>query len=242
MIFAPTEMLPLVSVLTPTHGRPALLANAVRMFNAYPYPRKEMIVVDDSPTPAALPASPFVKYIHLKERPILGEKHNIAVRAAQGEILVHHDDDDYYNPRRLAVQLEGIVLGRTDISGFPVNYVLDAKAGKFYHFRPGIRFNLVNEPDAHIRFGFHDSTSAYHRRVWEAGIRYPQWAGGEKLAFANHAIEWGFRHETLKNFDQFVYVRHGRNTWHYRDWLIHVPTSRPVWFPQETLEAYRRAS
>lgn len=233
--------LPLVSVLTPTYGRPRLLRRAVEQFLAYRYQAKEMIIVDDSPAPAQLPSSPMVKYLHLKERPILGQKHNIAAGLAQGEILVHQDDDDVFGPRRLEVQLQPIALGRADITGFPVNFVLEMPSGKFFHFRSGIRFNIANEPDAHIHFQFHDSTSAYHRRVWESGLRYPLWAGGEKLAFANWAIEKGFRHQTLPNSDHFVYLRHGRNTWRYRDWLIHVPTERPWWFSKEALAFYKGA-
>ena len=64
-------MLPMVSVLTPTYGRPRLLRRAVEQFLAYTYPRKEMIIMDDSPAPADLPATPLVKYVHLQDRPIL---------------------------------------------------------------------------------------------------------------------------------------------------------------------------
>ncbi len=234
-------MMPLVSVLTPTFERPAFLRLAVQQFLAYTYPRREMIIVDDSRTPATdLPKSPLVKYIRLSERQILGQKHNTAADAAQGDILVHQDDDDVFSPRRLQVQLHSIAMGEADITGFPVNFILGLPEGGFFHFRRGVTFALVGD-DHPLLFRFHDSTSAYHRRVL-GKIRYTPIPAGEKASFLNRAIEAGFREKLVHNRSEFVYVRHRSNTWRYRDWAVHSKAVRPFWFPEDKLSAYRRAS
>lgn len=231
--------MPLVSILTPTYGRPGFLRRAVEIFLAYRYPEREMIVVDDSPAPAELPSSPLVKYFHLKERTGLGKKHNLAADLAQGEILMHQDDDDLYFPNRIEIQAEPLAIGEADLSGFIMNFILVLPEARFYHFRAGEKFDQTTRPNR-PDFRFHDATGAYHRRVLEAGLQYSDAHVAQKVHFFNDAMRAGFREITLANRDRFVYVRHVSNTWQF-DPKVLSPAPRPSWVSDQVLGAHRKA-
>lgn len=206
--------MPLVSVLTPTFGRPELLARAIRIFHSYRYPRKEMIIVDDSPEPYTGQLGAAVRYTYLKDRTVLGEKHNIAAALAQGDILAHRDDDDLFSPMSLTRQVELMLLSEVAITGFRMNYLRDERTGDFYHFKRGAIFNR-SDPTTVPIFTFHDSTSAYRREIWDAGLQYSKTQVAQKVHLLNDAIRAGFAWSALENDGHFVYSRHGVNTWNF---------------------------
>ncbi len=63
----------------------------------------------------------------------------------------------------------------------------------------------------------------------------------EKVDFLNAAVASGATWTVIPNDRLFVYVRHGKNTWKYREDLVHVPAARPAWFPDIDERFYRRA-
>ena len=106
--------LPKVSLITPTYNRPDFFKLAILNFNSFNYPRDklEWIVVDDSDnndTENQLPPEEHrgkynITYLRVNEEEgsnslmSIGEKRNLAVSKASGEIIVCMDDDDYYYP------------------------------------------------------------------------------------------------------------------------------------------------
>ena len=79
-----------VSVVTLTNGtRPAMLARAIRCVVASTHPDIEHIVFDAAPY-----AGRTIGYIR-----------NIANACANGELIAHADDDDFFHPRRLEEQV-----------------------------------------------------------------------------------------------------------------------------------------
>jgi glycosyltransferase involved in cell wall biosynthesis len=100
--------LPLVSCLMPTRDRERFVPQAVDYFLRQSYPARELVVLDDGRTPIGhlLPDLPAVRY-HRIERPmVLGTKRNLAVELAQGSVLAHWDDDDWYAVDRLRHQVD----------------------------------------------------------------------------------------------------------------------------------------
>lgn len=207
-------MLPLVSVLTPTYGREGLLRRALALFQAYRYPNLEWILVDDSPEPATGIQGPGIRYIHLKDRMVLGSKHNLAASLAQGEILVHRDDDDLYSPESLTRQVEAILLHGASITGFRVNYIREERSGQFLRFRRDAKWTPSNETTVPL-FTFHDSNAAFHRRIWDLGIQYTTVPVAQKVHFLNAAVRAGFSWKALENQDEFIYSRGAGNTWQF---------------------------
>lgn len=209
-------MLPLVSVLTPTFNRPELLRRALRLFLAYKYPRKEWIVVDDSPEPATGIQGPGIRYVHLKDRMVLGAKHNLAASLAQGEILVHRDDDDLCSPESLMLQVDAIAAKGYQLAGFRMSYVRDERTGAFFKFRRGRRGKPTNQTLVPV-YGFHDSNAAFRREIWDEGIQYSLGNVGEKLHLLNDAIRAGYSWTALEAGEHFVFSHHANNTWRFRE-------------------------
>jgi len=70
-------------------------------FNDLDYPHKELLVYDDSPILSKFFSKlndSRVSYRHYKNRLSIGKKRNEMIREAQGEIIQHLDDDDWYAP------------------------------------------------------------------------------------------------------------------------------------------------
>ncbi len=206
--------LPLVSVLTPTYNRPEMLRRAIEMFKAYSYGNKEMVIVDDSPVPFEQPTDPRILYVRCP-RMVLGAKHNLAMAKAQGDILVHQDDDDIFSPARLSVQLEPMFTRGVDLCGIAMNFIRQEADGQFFHFSRRAKFKPSNQTTIPA-FAFHDSTSAFTRKVWAAGLQYTNTPVAQKVHLINAALRAGFKAATVANeHGLFTYVRHRVNTWQF---------------------------
>jgi glycosyltransferase involved in cell wall biosynthesis len=114
---------PLVSVVLPTHDRPALLREAVESVAAQTYPNIELIVVDDaSPTPAAetidaasLGSAITLRVLRREENRGANAARNRGIGAANGEYIAFLDDDDRWEPEKLERQVEAFEQGGTDV-------------------------------------------------------------------------------------------------------------------------------
>ena len=118
-----TSELPKVSIITPTFNRPDFFKLAILNYNSFDYPREklEWIIVDDSDnldTQNQLPpAEHRGKYNIVYEKlengeggnMSIGEKRNMAISKATGEIIVCMDDDDYYYPNYLKSRVNTLV-------------------------------------------------------------------------------------------------------------------------------------
>jgi hypothetical protein len=71
-------------------------------------------------------------------------------------------------------------------------------------------------PELHRRLfveDVHGGTLVYRRQVWGHGARYPDASLGEDAVFLRQAVRRGARLCRLANSGQFIYLRHGRNSW-----------------------------
>lgn len=226
----PTKQAPLVTAIMPTN-RPRLAAIAAQLFLAQVYPAKELIVIDDAPTPLSIPPDPRIKHVRVDPMTI-GAKHNLGCSLAQGDYMIHWDDDDWYSPRRIALQVEPLALGKAAISGIPMGLQLRFRDRTFHVWQRGFPRGTRA-----VKFKFHDSTAAFSRKVWDFGIRYPNLSMGEKVDFIEDAMLNGFVELPVPNRGLFVYGRHPHNAWGYPDsWLRQV--GRPDNFPHSDLEKY----
>ena len=64
----------------------------------------------------------------------LGAKRNAMVEASQGDIICHWDDDDYYAPTRIDVQVELMRLHNAPVCGNPHPLFYDLRTGKSYRY------------------------------------------------------------------------------------------------------------
>jgi glycosyltransferase involved in cell wall biosynthesis len=100
-----TNVLPLVSLCTPTFNRRPFIPFMIKCFEhqTYPKDRIEWIIVDDGTDPIGDLVShiPQVKYFYYPEKMNLGKKRNTMHSKCSGDIIIYMDDDDYYPPERI---------------------------------------------------------------------------------------------------------------------------------------------
>lgn len=191
----------LVSIVTPTHNRPAFLRAAARYVGRQDYPDIEWLILDDSPAECescADLAARNVFYERVTRRLSIGEKRNRLIERCRGEIIVQFDDDDYYAPGYVSMMLALLSDRRADLvnlrgwflydlrSRFFGYWDLECKVGQ--HFQcdgSGVHaIHLTPENNAaflynHLGFGF---SYAFRKCVWEA-VKFPDRDWGEDAAF-----------------------------------------------------------
>lgn len=110
-----------VSVICPTFNRPHLHAQLYNVFQHQSYSNKELLVMDDSPTPSPFFTRPAivqdkrVRYWHVTTRMSIGHKRNYLVQQSRGEYIAHFDDDDYYAPTYLEEMLRALTAADADL-------------------------------------------------------------------------------------------------------------------------------
>ncbi len=109
------DILPTVSIITPTYNRRNFFRLAVNNFMSIKYPKEklEWIIVDDGTdkikdliekTPE-LKNDPRIKYFELEEKKTIGYKRNYCVEKASNEYIICMDDDDYYPINSVKVRI-----------------------------------------------------------------------------------------------------------------------------------------
>jgi glycosyltransferase involved in cell wall biosynthesis len=232
---------PLVSCIMPTFNRRSFIPLALACFRAQTYPRKELVVVDDGSDAVAdlFHGSPEVRYLRAEGRLTIGAKRNLACLKAQGEIIAHWDDDDWYAPQRLEMQVAPLLAGTADITGLTNRFVLEMPRGRFWTTAEGLhRRMFVGD--------VHGGTLVYHKSILEDCIRYPEVNIAEDAALVQQAIRRNKRLVRLENPGVFVYLRHGHNAWKFETGQFIDPSgwsacAAPSGFSSQLLDMYRQA-
>lgn len=165
---------PLVSCLMPTRDRRPWVAQAIGYFLRQDYPRRELVILDDGEDRIAdlVPGDPRIRYVPIERPMILGEKRNLACELAEGEIVAHWDDDDWYAPNRLSYQVEELQRHGAALCGPARVIYFDPAAERAWEYeyadpgRPWIAGNAL----------------CYRRELWREN-RFPPVAVGEDAAF-----------------------------------------------------------
>ena len=199
----------LVSCLCVTRLRAARLRRAIGCFQRQTYTPRELLVVyetDDAETAALLAsiADPAIRGHAVPALPkqSLGALRNIAVAHARGEYIAQWDDDDWYAPTRLTVQLGAMRQMALPVCVLKRWIMFDELTGTAY-------------------------VSA--ARGWEGSVvarrgvlgRYADLPRGEEAeAFSVLA-----GHDSLVLVDRpdlYIYTVHAHNTWDRSHWLTNL--------------------
>ena len=104
-----------VSCISPTTPERHLFHESAlyRCFNAQTHADIELIVVDTGPVKSPFFTSPAfnderVTYLWQKPHQTIGEKRNLAIQHASGDIICHFDDDDLYAPEYVATMVRAM--------------------------------------------------------------------------------------------------------------------------------------
>ena len=191
----------LISCLMPTADRLAFVPQAIRQFLEQDYPKRELIVLDDGREAVGdlIPDDSRIRYLRLPQRLILGEKRNLAVREARGEILAHWDDDDWMAPWRLRYQVERLLASEADLCGLDRVWFMDEQgqhAWQYVYPRNQRRWVC-------------GGTLTY-RRAFALRNPFPKVKQGEDTRFV--WADASARFEVLENPDFYVARVHRQNT------------------------------
>ncbi|MCB0258590.1 MAG: glycosyltransferase family 2 protein [Calditrichaeota bacterium] len=170
----PTPSLPLVSCIMPTRNRRVFVEQAIRYFLRQDYPHKELLIIDDgSDTVQDLAAQDAVlRYIRLEKRHSVGAKRNLAVEAANGEIILHWDDDDWHAPGRIRLQVEALLRQDGEICG----------CRRLLNYHPRSRRFWLYEYPLNRRKWMAGGTFCYHKSFWRRHL-FPDVNVGEDTRF-----------------------------------------------------------
>jgi hypothetical protein len=176
----------------------------------------------------------------LPARTSIGEKRNRACAAAQGAIIAHWDDDDWYAPNRLRHQIAPLLSGQADLTGLENSCLLELPAARFWLTRPPLHARMFIGD-------VHGGTLVYWKQLISEGLRYAAISLAEDAAFIYAALRARKRLVRLSNDGVFVYVRHGRNAWQFEPgkfldpsgWNVIPP---PAGFTADKLSAYQEAA
>jgi O-antigen biosynthesis protein len=205
-----SSALPLVSCVMPTGNRAAFALQAVKLFQRQDYEPRELIVVDDGHDQLReqLPDDSRIRYLRSPVGESIGAKRNRACGAAAGAFIAQWDDDDWYGPRRLLVQLEPLLTGRAELSGLRTPVFFELDRWRFWSVSDALHRRLFVED-------VHGGTLVFSRSVWERLARYPHVSLAEDAAFLARAKAAGARLEQVPGEGLFVYLRHGSNAWRF---------------------------
>lgn len=198
----------LVSCLMVTRDRLHLVRRAVHCFQQQSYARRELVVVSDADdgTKEFVTELADARVRHLaapNSGLTLGELRNFGVNSAAGEFVAQWDDDDWYHPDRLAVQLLTLEQENAEICLLE-RWTLAWPERKQY---------VLSK-----------------RRPWEGSMvarkerlpTYPALRRGEDSVFVEECRQRDLRICLLDRPDLYIYVIHGRNTYPAEHFARHI--------------------
>jgi glycosyltransferase involved in cell wall biosynthesis len=154
------NILPFVSICTPTFNRRPFIPFLVKCFmeQIYPRDRMEWIIVDDG-TDSIIDLIENliknynlhqIKYHYYKERMLLGKKRNIMHSFCKGDIIIYMDDDDFYPKERVSHAVEVLENNKNYlIAGSSEMHIYFKNINKMYQFGP-----YVNNHSTAATFAF----------------------------------------------------------------------------------------
>lgn len=215
--------LPLVSCLMVTRGNVQLVRAACASFAAQTWPRRELVVVCDAASEALralVAATPGARLEEVAAGLRLGDLRNVALARAQGEFVCQWDDDDLYDPGRVAVSMKVLTEAAVDA------VFLD----RWLTWWPA-RGRLFVSPV----------------RIWEGSMlarracvpAYPALARGED----SRVVQWIARHHAIAMLTDcpwmYCYRITGENTWDAAHFERHFAQASKVFGAAEAEQVMR---
>jgi glycosyltransferase involved in cell wall biosynthesis len=168
-----------VSVVIPTHGRPARLKNAIESVENQTRLPEELVVINDGteelyPTKDRFEPADEIdfQYITVEESVGASAARNIGAEASTGNILMFLDDDDRWYPRKVERQIE--IFERTKPTPglvYTGRVIVDENNKKLYDISPSHRGNIHGELIERNVIGI-TSSVAIRRDIFERAGRF----------------------------------------------------------------------
>ncbi len=160
---------PLVSAICLTADRQAFTERAIRCFEWQDYPNKQLVVLDSGAQPFELKCVVQDAHFHRMARShtdTIGSMRNLAIAAADGELIVHWDSDDWSAPDRITQQVHQLQDCDADIVG--------ACELPFWDYRTRSAYVYRHQKPTYIV----GTTMMYRRSMWQEH-KFPSLNRGE---------------------------------------------------------------
>lgn len=196
---------PLVSCLMVTRNRVKLAQRAVQCFMDQTWSHKQLVIVDDgeesyAPLVGACRARGFDVLYHrvpTEPRLTLGALRNVAIEQSDGAFLAQWDDDEWYAPERLTMQLQALISEGTRACVLKWTLMhLDTPAFTHHPYRADV--------------GRGTPGTIVHQR---SEIRYPALRIAEDSVFLDAHRPLGVSILGREASHLFIRCFHGSNTW-----------------------------
>ena len=186
----------LLSCIMATRNRRSFFQVALRCFQRQTRPNVELVVIDDGEETVAdlCEGVSNVCYVRVNRPTLLGAKLNMGIEASRGTLLQKLDDDDYYRPEFLATAARHL-----------------PKEGD--HIVAWCCFRILLAGEDRLRDSGHGwragGTLCFHRSLWE---QHP-------FRSLPRAVDRWFVDDSGSRLirvcapEQYLLVRHGKNTW-----------------------------
>ena len=195
---------PLVSCIMPTANREKYVPFAIGYFLQQNYPNKELIIVDDGEHSVAglLPDHSSILYYRVEPIKSIGLKRNYACSKANGDIIVHWDDDDWHSEDWLSAEVHYLTNSGADICGIQdVHYYYTIK-NKLFTVRR--MYQGMSNPMNWV----HGATMAYWKSFW-SDHQFKDLQKGEDDDFIQNSSARLYIHDYI---DGFICILHPNNT------------------------------
>jgi len=196
---------PLVSCIMPTANRQKYIPFAINHFLKQDYRHKELIIVDDGKDSIInlIPDDVRIKYFYTAPLGKIGVKRNYACERAEGKIIMHWDDDDYFAKDWITKQVHFLLSSGADICGVEHVHFFSPVTDTFW---VGTSLNRNNPNSA--RKWLNGATLAYWKSFW-AEHPFKDLQTGEDDEFITKSGANIFAHDYI---DGFVALLHAHNT------------------------------
>ena len=205
---------PLVSCICVTHHNVEILKRSIQCFQDQTYINKEIIVAFESDREdianylGELKDSSIRSLLFSKEMQLtLGEKRNLAIESANGFYLCVWDDDDWYNIKRIEIQIQSLKDIRYKSSVLSNIILYDGKTQEAYL--------------SATRWAW-EQTLFCEKSIFEnSARRYENVNRGEDSPLLYNLKQNDFL-STISHPDLYIYVYHGRNAFHRGHWEVNL--------------------
>ena len=196
---------PLISCLMVTKNRARLAQRAIFCFTKQTWANKELVIVDDGEEDYSAIVEPYLKSFTIRYHKIkndgdlfLGGLRNISLDSAEGDYCVQWDDDEWYHPTRIDVQME-----------FMRSRQLDAIVLKWALMHIDDK-TFINHP-YRIKFRRGIPGSLLHKK---SKVRYPNIKKSEDSIYLRDMAK-AMNLGTMDGDHSHLFIRcfHGNNTW-----------------------------
>lgn len=209
-----------VSCLIVTANRKNLLRRSLYSLKNQTHKNIEVVVVDNGEDQVDSLMEMFpedqINYTYITPSPenILGDLRNISLEKATGDYLICWDDDDWFHPKRIEIQLETLKTG----------FDACCLEGNIFHIDSP---DLINHPYIG-RLPDGSPSSIMHRK--NDDIRYPSMRRGEDTVYLNRWMDQGkYKMLDLSYAYLFVRVFHGSNVSGKKHFLRRLKNSPVNW-------------